>query len=159
MEKYHRGYNPLPVQLGAGRGRPLAALAAAGGALAVLLLPLGVGAVGPVVTQATCRLSWDAPTTNTDGTPLTDLGKYRVYIGTAPGVKKGPAPTAEVGAPNPAPTPGTTGTWACVGLTPGQKYGVVTAVDTSGLESQESNEVPFEYADISNAPANLRMGP
>lgn len=26
-------------------------------------------------------LAWDAPTTNADGTPLTDLGGYRIYHG------------------------------------------------------------------------------
>jgi hypothetical protein len=30
--------------------------------------------------QAT--LSWDPPTTNVDGTPLTDLAGYKVYYGT-----------------------------------------------------------------------------
>src|SRR4030042_1896878 len=30
-------------------------------------------------------LSWDAPTTNADGTPLTDLAGYKVYYGTASG--------------------------------------------------------------------------
>ena len=30
-------------------------------------------------------LSWDPPTTNADGSQLTDLGGYKVYYGTASG--------------------------------------------------------------------------
>ena len=30
-------------------------------------------------------LSWDAPSTNEDGTPLTDLAGYKIYYGTASG--------------------------------------------------------------------------
>lgn len=38
-----------------------------------LRLPQGTG---------TATLSWEAPTTNTDGKPLTDLAGYRIYYGT-----------------------------------------------------------------------------
>lgn len=31
-------------------------------------------------------LRWDAPTTNVDNTPLTDLGGFKLYYGTATGV-------------------------------------------------------------------------
>jgi len=30
-------------------------------------------------------LSWNAPSTNEDGTPLTDLAGYKIYYGTATG--------------------------------------------------------------------------
>jgi hypothetical protein len=36
---------------------------------------------GPTTSAAT--LSWVAPTTNTDGSALTDLGGYRIYYGTS----------------------------------------------------------------------------
>lgn len=36
-------------------------------------LPTGTG---------TATLAWEAPTTNTDGQPLTDLAGYRIYYGT-----------------------------------------------------------------------------
>jgi hypothetical protein len=49
---------------------------------------------GPGSTHATtasqsnasraATLSWEAPTTNTDGTPLTDLAGYRIYYGSSP---------------------------------------------------------------------------
>jgi hypothetical protein len=38
-----------------------------------LALPTGTG---------TATLSWEAPTTNTDGAPITDLAGYRIYYGT-----------------------------------------------------------------------------
>jgi len=37
-----------------------------------------------VVDAATVTLAWDAPTTNEDGTPLTDLAGYILYWGLAP---------------------------------------------------------------------------
>jgi len=49
--------------------------------------PTGVGTV-PATAQGrptgtgTATLSWAAPTTNTDGEPLTDLAGYRIYYGT-----------------------------------------------------------------------------
>lgn len=124
-----------------------------------LLISQPVWAVGPAVTQGTCVLTWDAPQTNADGSPLTDLAKYRVYVGTAPGVKKGPSPTAEVLAPDADPVAGATGSWTCTGLTSGQKYAVVTAVDQAGNESAESNEVPFVLDALApGTPGNLRVG-
>jgi Fibronectin type III domain len=39
----------------------------------------GTGAPTPTGNSAT--LSWSAPTTNTNGTPLTDLSGYRIYYG------------------------------------------------------------------------------
>ena len=32
----------------------------------------------------TATISWDAPTTNNNGTPLTDLAGYRIYYGSSP---------------------------------------------------------------------------
>ena len=79
--------------------------------------------------------SWTAPTTNADGTPLTDLAGFRVYrcvvtpctraggtlIGTAT------APATSFSLPH---------GW--------QGYLTVTAFDTSGNESVESGTVPFD---------------
>lgn len=35
-------------------------------------------------TSRTATLSWEAPTSNTNGTPLMDLAGYRVYYGSSP---------------------------------------------------------------------------
>lgn len=106
----------------------------------LLLLASPAWAVGPVVGAA-CRISWIAPTTNADGTPLTDLAGYRVYIGTASGVYG--AATATVIQP--------ATTWACGTLSNGQKYTVVTAFDLAGNESVRSLEVPFVLDTIAPA--------
>lgn len=39
-----------------------------------------------VPTTDTTTVSWTPPTTNTDGSPLTDLKGYTIFYGTAPGV-------------------------------------------------------------------------
>ena len=79
--------------------------------------------------------SWTAPTTNTDGSPLTDLASYKVYYGVA----TGPCPGGvffQVISPTTSPAPGTTVSFRLKGLTSGGLYFVsVTAVDLSGSES------------------------
>jgi hypothetical protein len=75
-------------------------------------------------------LSWDPPTTNTDGSPLTDLNGYIVYYGT------------ESGNYSQSIDVGNVTTYTVINLTPGTTYYfAVTAYDTSGNESAYSNEV------------------
>jgi hypothetical protein len=74
-------------------------------------------------------LSWDAPTTNTDGTPLTDLAGYTVYYGTVPGNY-----TRTMAAGNAT-------TITISNLSPGTHYFAVTSVNSAGTESVSSNEV------------------
>ena len=74
-------------------------------------------------------LTWDAPTTNADGTPLTDLAGYKIYYGTSSG-----SYTTTVDA-------GNVTTYNVPALPSGTYYFAVTAVDTSGNESDYSNEV------------------
>src|SRR5437879_13303921 len=76
--------------------------------------------------------SWTAPTTNTDGSPLTDLASYKVYYGAATGPCPGGAFFLVI-SPTTRPAPGTTGSFRLKGLTSGGLYFVsVTAVDLSG---------------------------
>lgn len=79
----------------------------------------------PVIGNAT--ITWEAPTLNADGTPLTDLAGYRVKWGTASGVY-----------PN---TLDVTGTSTVVqNLPAGSYFFRVTALDAAGNESAPSNE-------------------
>ena len=75
-------------------------------------------------------LRWDAPTTNTDSTSLTDLGGYKIYRGIATGVYD---VITDVG------------NKLCIvieGLTVGMTYYfAATAYDISANESGYSNEV------------------
>ncbi len=74
-------------------------------------------------------LSWNAPTTNEDGTPLTDLDGYIVYYGTASGSYSQDTNVGNVT------------TYQVTGLTDGATYYFsVTAYDTSGNESAYANE-------------------
>src|SRR5712691_8977244 len=72
--------------------------------------------------------SWTAPTTNTDGSPLTDLAAYRVYYGTS----SVPCPGSsffQVASSTPSPPPNQTVTFRLSGLSTGTLYNVaVTAV-------------------------------
>src|SRR3972149_9643507 len=74
-------------------------------------------------------LRWDAPTTNTDGTPLTDLAGYNIYQGTETGVY---GSSVDVGY---------TLCYVVTGLTAGLTYYfAATAYDVSANESNYSNE-------------------
>lgn len=80
----------------------------------------------PAVTQA--RLCWQAPTQNTDGSPIQagSLGPYRIYQGTS--------------ATNLARVAEATGLCADrTGLATGTHYFAVTAVNTAGVESALSS--------------------
>lgn len=85
------------------------------------------------------ELTWNAPTTNGDGTALTDLSGYKVYYGTSSGVYSG---KTDVGMPT-CTTMGmgnTECTYTVASLNSGNYYFAVTAYDSSGNESDYSNE-------------------
>ena len=81
------------------------------------------------VAGGSATLTWTPPTTNTNGTPLTNLAGYRVRWGTA----AGNYPNA-VTLNNPG-----LATYVVGNLAPGTYYFVVTALNSSGVESQFSN--------------------
>ncbi len=102
-----------------------------GGLLLLLLAPAAQAGI--------LDLSWDAPTTNVDGTPLTDLASYRVYAGTSSAPCPGPSHQV-VPSPTSTPTSGDVINYRLTGLITGTTYDVrVTAVDTNGNESVCSN--------------------
>lgn len=86
---------------------------------------------GTASAGGTLVVSWHAPTTNTDGTPLTDLSGYTIYYGTQPGAY---TKTLLVNDP--------TATHAVVrGLQPGVHYFVAIAANSAkGSHSALSNE-------------------
>jgi len=80
-------------------------------------------------------LSWTAPTQNTDGTPLTDLAGFKIYLGQVQG---GPYPVS-VDIADPTAT-----TFTVPGLTEGLTYFFVSTAYNSAdpvQESDFSNEV------------------
>lgn len=92
----------------------------------VLLLLGSLGAAQ--AASVTC--TWSAPTTNADGTPLTDLAGFHVYYGQA---SRAYVPPIDVG---------NVTTFMVPNLSTGQTYYfAVTAYDWSGNESPWSNEL------------------
>ncbi len=86
-------------------------------------------------TAGTAILSWNAPTTRSDGSslnPSTDLSKYRLYYGTS---SRNYSQIVEIN------NPGTTIITRSVSLSSGTYYFAVTVVDTAGQESGYSTEV------------------
>ena len=78
----------------------------------------------------TATLVWDAPTTNTDGSPITDLAGYKIYYGTSPASYSTSIDAGQVT------------TYQLNTLTAGLTYYFsVTAYNASGIESTFSNEV------------------
>lgn len=101
--------------------------------------------------QAT--LAWNAPTTNVDGTALTDLAGYTVYYGTSPivskpqaGIRTRTVPLSDAGLScGPAGGGGQPAAVECRYTVPGLPAGMyhfrVTAFNESRNESDYSNEV------------------
>ena len=81
------------------------------------------------VASGSATLSWTPPTTNTDGSPLTNLAGYRVHWGTAVGNYP-----SSVRLDNPG-----LASYVVENLAPGTYYFVVTALNSAGAESQFSN--------------------
>lgn len=80
------------------------------------------------------RLTWDAPTSNTDGSPATDVAGYKIYYGTVSGTY-----TASIDVGN--STSIQMATLSASVPVPGLYYIAVTAYDTAGNESVYSNEI------------------
>jgi len=79
--------------------------------------------------------SWITPTTNTDGSALTNLALYRVYYSTSASPCPGGS-FVQVATSTSIPPPNQTVSFPLTGLTTGSTYSVsVTAVDTDGKES------------------------
>jgi hypothetical protein len=81
------------------------------------------------VATGSATLTWLPPTTNTNGTPLTNLAGFKVYWGTSPGNY-----TSSVTVMNPG-----LATYVVGSLTPNTYYFTVTALNSSGAESVFSN--------------------
>jgi Fibronectin type III domain len=80
-------------------------------------------------SNGTATLSWNAPTTNTDGTPVTALAGYHIYYGTSEG-----AMTLSVAAGGAATT-----SYEITGLTAGTWYFSVAADAADGAEGPPSD--------------------
>ena len=82
-------------------------------------------------STGTATLSWQAPTTNTDGEALTDLAGYRIYYGTNVSDLTASIPLTGVGLQ----------TYVIDNLGPGTWYFAIKAVTSTGVESALSDVV------------------
>jgi hypothetical protein len=78
----------------------------------------------------TATLSWQAPSTNSDGSALTDLAGYRIHIGT-----RSRSYTQVISI-----SQADTTRFVVTGLAPGSYYFALTSVDATGVESDYSAE-------------------
>lgn len=74
-------------------------------------------------------LSWDAPSTRTDGSPLTNLAGFKLYYGTSSGNLSNVVQVSDPGARS----------WVIENLTVGTWFFAASAYDQSGMESARSN--------------------
>ena len=81
------------------------------------------------VANGSATLSWQPPTTNTNGSALTNLAGYKIYWGTSPG---------NYSSSTTVMNPGLT-SYVVGSLTPNTYYFAVTALNGSGTESTFSN--------------------
>jgi hypothetical protein len=81
------------------------------------------------VASGSATLSWTPPTTNTDGSPLTNLAGYRVYWGPSAGTYPNSVTVNNPGLSS----------YVVSNLAPGTYHFTVTAVNSSGVESARSN--------------------
>lgn len=89
------------------------------------------GSTGPSVPQAagSATLSWQPPTVNTNGGPLSNLAGYRIYYGTAPNNL-----ARAVNVANPGVT-----RYVMSGLSAATWYFQMTAYDKNGMESPRTS--------------------
>lgn len=82
----------------------------------------------PTGSGATVVVSWKPPTTNVDGSVITDLAGFRIYFGMAPDALNASIPVTGAGATSGPVSPLSAGTW----------YFAVTAIEADGAESDKS---------------------
>jgi Fibronectin type III domain len=85
----------------------------------------------PKNANTTAVLSWEAPTTNTNGSALTDLAGYRIYYGESPRTLSESVQIKTVGVQ----------TYVIDNLPAGTWYFAIMAVTSAGRESGLSNVV------------------
>ena len=79
-------------------------------------------------------LSWNPPTQNEDGSPLTDLAGYRIYYGTTSGEYD-----EEIAVDSAGQT-----SYVIDNLAPGRYFLVMTSVNSRGMESKYTPELTFD---------------
>ena len=95
------------------------------GSASASLTPFNIAVVAPLPSAT---LSWEAPTENEDGSPLTDLAGFKIYYGNSPDALNQAINI----------TSSATLTYTVVSLTPGTWFFAIAALSASGAESAQS---------------------
>ncbi len=111
----------------------------------VLFVVIVFGMLSTTVMAASVTLSWTAPTTNEDGTPLTDLAGFRLYNGAVSGTYTDMVDVGNV----------LTYQWILGDQEGKTLYFNATAYDLSGNESIYNGEVSLTFPMIAPSPPVL----
>lgn len=95
------------------------------------LQPFSITVNAGTSSTGSATLSWKAPTSNTDGTPITDLAGFYIYDGTSPSAMQLIATVSSA----------STTTYTVTKLTSGTWYFAIAAYDSAGAQSALSNDV------------------
>ncbi len=114
--------------------------------LSTLFTVVAVLMFAGIAQAASITTTWDAPTTNTDGTPLTDLAGYRVFVSDTSGAycRAGSPPKFDFSACDNRMRETVETSYVWDGLTTRTYFFVITAHDFSGNHSDYSNEVSVD---------------
>ena len=93
--------------------------------------PGGGSSTSSTSTSGSATLSWDAPTTDTNGSPLTNLAGYRIYYGESQTTLNETVNLSGTGLQ----------TYVIENLESGTWYFAIKAVNSAGVESSLSNIV------------------
>jgi fibronectin type III domain protein len=119
------------VLTGCGQGSSSAPTATASAASTSPPPPSSPPPSPPSPTSGNATLSWQAPTTDTNGAPLTDLSGYRIYYGTDASNLSDTVQLTSVGIQ----------TYVIDNLAPGTWYFAIKAETSTGVESALSSIV------------------
>jgi len=105
------------------------------GMRSVSLPAFTIAVSAPAAGASSVSLNWQAPTENSDGTPLTDLKGYKIHYGT-----QSQNYTGAISVDNPTLT-----TYLVSSLPAGKYYFAVTAFNSQGIESSPSDEISATF--------------
>jgi hypothetical protein len=106
-------------------------ITASNGSSSASLNPFTIKVNAPSSTSGSASLSWTAPTTNADGTALTNLAGFHIYYGSNQS-----SMTQTIDITSPSET-----SYTIVGLGQGTYYFSIVAYNSSGVDSTDSNMV------------------
>jgi hypothetical protein len=110
-------------------------ISASDGTRSASLPAFAIAVSAPAAGASSINLTWQAPTENSDGSPLTDLKGYKIHYGT-----QSQNYTGAISVDNPTLT-----TYLVSSLPAGKYYFAVTAFNAQGTESSPSDEISATF--------------